>query len=303
MSARSWLFVPGDSDRKLARIEQCGADVVILDLEDSVAPAQKAAARGRVYEFLRGYATRSAEMRRLEAGPRPQLWVRINPLNSALAEDDLNAIAPAAPAGIVQPKTRSPADTVALAYRLDELEHGHDLRSGSIRILPIATETPAALFAIGGFAQVGARLAGLTWGAEDLSTVIGATAAHEADGAWTAPFEFVRSLCLFGAAAAGVAAIDTLHTDFRDREGLIASCERARRDGFTGKLAIHPDQVPVINECFAPTADELAQAQRIADLFAANPGSAALSLDGRMVDIPHLRLAEKTLARAAAPKR
>ena len=156
---------------------------------------------------------------------------------------------------------------------------------------------------IGGFEQVGARLAGLTWGAEDLSTVIGATAAHEADGAWTAPFQFVRSLCLFGAAAAGVAAIDTLHADFRDLDGLRGSCGRARRDGFTGKLAIHPDQVPVINECLAPTGEELAQARRIVELFAAHPGAAALSLDGRMVDIPHLRLAEKTLARAVTPKR
>jgi citrate lyase subunit beta/citryl-CoA lyase len=301
VSARSWLFVPGDSDRKLAKIEQCGADVVILDLEDSVAPEQKAAARGRVHEYLSAQAARAASSS--TARPMPQLWVRINPLNSALADADLNAVAPAAPAGIVQPKTRSPADTVALTYRLDELEHGHGLRPGSIRILPIATETPAALFAIGGFAQVGARLAGLTWGAEDLSTVIGATTTHEADGAWTAPFEFVRSLCLFGAGAAGVAAIDTLHADFRDREGLSANCGRARRDGFTGKLAIHPDQVPVINECFAPTGEELAQARRIVDLFAANPGSAALSLDGRMVDIPHLRLAEKTLSRAAALKR
>ena len=289
MSARSWLFVPGDGDRKLAKIEHCGADIVILDLEDSVAPEHKPAARGRVHEYLRAHAGR----------PSPALWVRINPLDSALAEADLAAIAPAGPAGIVQPKTRTPADVVALRHRLDELEHGHGLRAGSIRILPIATETPAALFAMGGFAQVGARLAGLTWGAEDLSAAIGATDAREADGTWTAPFEFVRSLCLFGAAAAGVAAIDTLHADFRDSAGLRASCERARRDGFSGKLAIHPEQVAVINECFAPTAAELAQARRIVELFAAHPGAAALSLDGRMVDIPHLRLAQKTLARAA----
>lgn len=290
MSARSWLFVPGDSDRKLAKIGDCGADVVILDLEDSVAPEQKPAARGRVFEYLRAHAAQSG----------PQLWVRINPLDSALAEDDLAAVTPAGPAGIVQPKTRSPEDAVALGHRLDELEHGHGLRPNSIRILPIATETPAALFAMGGYAQVGPRLAGLTWGAEDLSTVMGATATRERDGTWTSPFEFVRSLCLFGAGAAGVAAIDTLHANFRDRDGLKASCERARRDGFTGKLAIHPDQVPAINEGFAPTADELAQARRIVELFGAHPGAAALSLDGRMVDIPHLRLAEKTLARAAA---
>ena len=289
MSARSWLFVPGDSDRKLAKIENCGADIVILDLEDSVAPEHKPAARGRVHEYLRAHAGRAG----------PQLWVRTNPLDLALADDDLAAVAPAGPAGIVQPKTRSPADAIALRHRLDELEHGHGLRPGSIRILPIATETPAALFALGGFAQVGARLAGLTWGAEDLSAEIGATATRAADGAWTAPFELVRSLCLFGAAAAGIAAIDTLHANFHDDAGLRASCERARRDGFSGKLAIHPEQVAVINECFAPTAAELAQARRIVELFAAHPGAAALSLDGRMVDIPHLRLAQKTLARAA----
>jgi citrate lyase subunit beta / citryl-CoA lyase len=298
--ARSWLFVPGDSDRKLAKVEQCGADVVILDLEDSVAPEHKAAARGRVREFLSAHAARQAPQP--APNPAPKLWVRINPLDSAAAEADLAAIVPAGPAGIVQPKTRSPADAIALGHRLDELEHGHGLRSRLIRILPIATETPAALFAMGNYLQVGARLAGLTWGAEDLSAAVGATASQLADGAWTAPFELVRTLCLFGAAAAGVAAIDTLHADFRDRDGLQASCARARRDGFTGKLAIHPDQVGIINENFLPAAAELAQAQRIVELFAANPGAAALSLDGRMVDIPHLRLAEKTLARAAAAK-
>ena len=297
MRARSWLFVPGDSDRKLAKVEQCGADVVILDLEDSVAPEHKAAARGRVQEFLRANAVRAAA--KSASPPAPQWWVRINPLDSALAEDDLAAVAPTGAAGVVQPKTRSPADVIALAHRLDELESGHGLRPGSIRILPIATETPAALFAMGSYAQVGPRLAGLTWGAEDLSAAIGATASQQVDGAWTGPFEFVRALCLFGAAAAGVAAIDTLHADYRDRDGLQASCARARRDGFTGKLAIHPDQVSLINECFVPTAAELTHAQRIVELFAANPGAAALSLDGRMVDIPHLRLAEKTLARAA----
>lgn len=295
MRARSWLFVPGDSDRKMAKVEQCGADAVILDLEDSVASEHKAAARSRVQEFLRAHAVRAP------ARPLPQLWVRINPLDSAHAEDDLAAVAVAGPAGIVQPKTRSPADAIALGHRLDELESGHGLRPGAIRILPISTETPAALFAMGGFAQVGARLAGLTWGAEDLSAAIGANASRSADGAWTEPFEFVRTLCLFGAAAAGVAAIDTLHADYRDRDGLQASCARARRDGFTGKLAIHPDQVDLINECFVPAAAELAYARRIVELFAAHPGAAALSLDGRMVDIPHLRLAEKTLARATAP--
>lgn len=287
--ARSWLFVPGDSERKLAKAEACGADVLILDLEDSVAPEHKAAARILVREYL---AARPAQ--------RPaQLWVRVNPAGSADCAADLAAVVAARPDGIVQPKTRSAADVTGLATELERLERRHGLPPIAIRILPIATETPAALFAMGGYTQCGARLAGLTWGAEDLSVAIGATANQEIDGAWTAPFQLARSLCLFGAAAAGVAAIDTLHTDYRDHVGLAASCGAARRDGFSGKLAIHPEQVGVINECFLPSAAELSQARRIVALFAAHPGAAALALDGRMVDIPHLRQAQNILARAA----
>ena len=289
MSERSWLFIPGDSERKLAKAESCAADVVILDLEDSVTPEQKAAARGRIRHYLAAHAAHRAT----------QLWVRINPLGTAAAAADLAAVIAGRPDGIVQPKTRSSADVIRLGQDLDQLERLHGLAPGSIRILPIATETPAALFAMGGFGQCGVRLAGLTWGAEDLSAAIGASANQETNGAWTAPYQLARSLCLFGAAAAGVAAIDTLHIDYRDAVGLRASCAVARRDGFTGKLAIHPDQVAVINECFVPSAAERAHAQRVIALFAANPGAAALSLDGRMVDLPHLRQAEKTLARSA----
>ena len=292
MSERSWLFVPGDSERKLLKIENCGADVVILDLEDSVAAEQKAAARSRVGHFLAAHSGRRAM----------QLWVRINPLDTAASAADLTAIAAGRPDGIVQPKTRSPADVVRLGQYLDDFERQHGLAPGGIRVMPIATETPEALFAMGGFGQCGARLAGLTWGAEDLSAAIGASANQEADGAWTAPFQLARSLCLFGAAAAGVAAIDTLHIDYRDHAGLRSSCAAARRDGFTGKLAIHPDQVALINECFLPSGAEVAHARRVLALFAANPGAAALSLDGRMVDIPHRRQAEKTLARAVGVK-
>ena len=294
--ARSWLFVPGDSERKLAKAEGCSADVLILDLEDSVAPEHKVAARALVHEFLAAHAAR----------PATQLWVRVNPSGSADCAADLAGVIAARPDGIVQPKTRSADDVSWLGTQLDGLERRHGLQQAAIRILPIATETPAALFALGGYAQCGARLAGLTWGAEDLSVAIGATANQEADGAWTAPFQLARSLCLFGAAAAGVAAIDTLHVDFRDPKGLAASCAAARRDGFSGKLAIHPEQVGVINACFLPDAAELTHARRIVALFAAHPGAAALSLDGRMVDMPHLRQAEKILARAAAesgPKR
>ena len=288
MSARSLLFVPGDSDRKLTKCEGCSADIIILDLEDSVAANQKAAARQRVSEYLAAHAHR----------PACQLWVRINPLDTPEAIADLAAVIGSRPDGIVQPKTRSPDDAIRLGHYLDDLEPRHGLVPGKMGILPVATETPEAIFALGGYGRCGARLYGLTWGAEDLGAAIGATGNKEPNGAWTQPFQLVRSLCLFGANAAGVAAIDTLYADFRDAAGLRASCGEARRDGFTGKLAIHPDQVSVINESFMPSAAEVSEAQRIVALFASNPGVAALALDGRMVDIPHLRQAEKTLARA-----
>jgi len=288
MKLRSFLFVPGDSERKLARSLESGADALIFDLEDAVAPERKAVARQLVSEFLRANPQR----------PRAQLWVRINPLESAAAQADLEAVIAARPDGIVQPKSRSPGDVSRLALRLDELEAGHGLEAGRIRLLPVATETPQALFAMGGFAACGPRLLGLTWGAEDLSSAIGASASREPDGRWTSPYQWVRSLCLFGAAAAGVAAIDTVYVAWRDHTGLRAECAAASRDGFVGKLAIHPDQVAIINEGFAPSSAELAQATRVVELFAANPGAAALSLDGRMLDIPHLRQAQRILARA-----
>ena len=293
MSARSLLFVPGDSDRKLAKIAGCGADIVILDLEDSVAAAQQVAARGRVSQYLAAHPQR----------PLSELWVRINALGTAAALADLAAVVGARPDGIVQPKTASPEEVIRLGHYLDAFEQQHGLTPGGIRILPIATETPAALFALGGFARCGARLHGLTWGAEDLSAAIGASGNKDARGEWTAPMQLARSLCLFAAHAAGVAAVDTLHVDYRDAAGLRSSCARARSDGFTGKLAIHPDQVAVINECFAPSAEEVAQARRVVALFAQHPGVAALALDGRMVDRPHLRQAENTLERLSRAQR
>jgi len=292
--ARSLLFVPGDSDRKLAKCLGAGADLVILDLEDSVAAAQKAAARERVREFLGAHPERSAT----------QLWVRINAFESAEARADLAALSGSRPDGIVQPKVRGPDDVLALAARLEAFERGSSLSTGAVRILPVATETPAAVFSLGGYARCGPRLFGLTWGAEDLSAAIGATANKEPSGQWTAPYQVVRALCLFGAHAAGVAAIDTLYADFRDAPGLRAACALSSRDGFSGKLAIHPEQVPIINECFAPSAAEIAAAREIVALFAANPGVAALQLAGQMLDVPHLRQAERTLARAGlAPAR
>jgi citrate lyase subunit beta/citryl-CoA lyase len=287
MSARSLLFVPGDSDRKLAKSESCRADIVVLDLEDSVAPEQKAAARGRVREYLAVRPRRDVS----------RLWVRINPLETPEALADLAAVVGAVPDGIVQPKTRSPHDVVQLGHYLDALEHQNEITTGSIRILPVATETPQALFSLGDFALCGPRLYGLTWGAEDLSAAIGATGNKEVNGTWTQPYQLARSLCLFAAHAAAVEAIDTLFSDFRDSAALETVCAEARRDGFSGKIAIHPDQVAVINRCFTPSAEEIEHATRIVALFGQNPGAAALSLDGQMVDIPHLRQAEKTLAR------
>ena len=284
---RSLLFVPGDSEKKIAKSEGVAADAIIFDLEDAVAAERRPQARQLVREYLQGRQERPA-----------RLFVRVNPLSTPEALDDLAAIMAGAPDGIVQPKAAAPADIVQLGHYLSAFEAQHGLSQGSTAILPVATEVPEALFAIGGMAAAGPRLAGLTWGAEDLSAAIGAIGNKDESGAWAAPFELARSLCLFGAAGAGVPAFDTLHADFRDETGLVASCRRARRDGFTGKLAIHPAQVDPINAAFSPSEAEVAHAQRILDLFAANPGAGTLSLDGHMVDMPHLTQARKTLAQA-----
>lgn len=290
MSDRSLLFVPGDSDRKLAKGAASGADALILDLEDSVASDQKAAARARVREYLLAYPAHRAA----------KLWVRINPLDTPLGFADLAAVVAARPDGIMQPKTCGVRDVRTLSQRLEELEREAGLTVGAIGILPVATETPRAMFSLGEYVDAGARLRALTWGAEDLSAAVGATTNKQPDGRWTQPYQLARALTLFAAAAAGVAAIDTLFADFRDEAGLRSSCAEARRDGFRGKLAIHPDQVRVINECFVPTAAEVAHAERVVGLFRDNPGVAALSLDGAMIDIPHLRQAEGILERARA---
>ncbi len=276
MRLRSLLFVPGDRPERMVKALGLGADALILDLEDSVAPGAKAAARAQVAAFL--------------AEPRTMpLFVRINPLDSGLADDDLAAVLPGKPDGIMLPKAEGGASLAALAARL----------SGDIAILPIATETPAAMFALGTYGGVTHRLVGLTWGAEDLPAAIGAVTSREADGSYTAPYQLARSLTLFGAHAAGVAAIETVYPDFRDLDGLAAYAARGRRDGFTGMMAIHPSQVAVINAAFTPSAEERAKAQAIVDLFAAHPGAGALQLDGRMVDAPHLKAATALLALAA----
>jgi len=280
--SRSFLFVPGDSERKLARAMDCDADALIVDLEDSVDAARRADARQQVRAFLQQPA-------------RADVWVRINPLNTADALQDLQATIPSAPYGVVLPKPESPDDVKRLAVHLDTLERDHDIQPGSTRILPIATERPTALFRMHEYVDVTPRLAGITWGAEDLSAALGASANRDADGQWLPPYELARSLCLFAAAAAAVPAIDTVYTDFRDGDGLAKLAGNARRDGFSGMLAIHPEQVPIINAAFMPTGDEIQRAEKIVQLFADNQDVGVLQLDGEMIDRPHYVQAQRIL--------
>ena len=285
---RSFLFVPGDSDKKIAKSESVPADLVIFDLEDAVAAEARPEARIRVKEYLTGRKERSSA-----------LYVRINPLDTEDAAKDLETVIEGAPDGIVLPKAHAPDDIRTLETMLDAGEKQHGLKAGSTRIVPVATETPAALFTLGEYKHVATRLAGLTWGAEDLGAALGAMSKKGEASEWSQPFDVVRALCLFAAAAAGVQAVDTLYSDFRDLEGLAASAARARRDGFTGKLAIHPGQVETINAAFLPSAAEVEDARAIIDLFTANPGVGVLSHKGRMVDMPHLVQAKKIIALAA----
>jgi len=229
---------------------------------------------------------------------RSQLWVRINPATEKESRADLESVMAGRPDGIVQPKTRGPDDVIGLAAQLDSLEAEFGIEPGATRILPVATETPQSMFTLGQFSHCGPRLAALTWGAEDLSAAIGAMSNKDSNGNWTFPFQVARAFCLFAASAAGVAAIDTLYADFRDTTGLRETCDLARRDGFSGKLAIHPAQVDVINEAFTPSAAEIAHARRIVAAFAAQPDAGTLALDGRMLDVPHLAQARKILKMA-----
>ena len=278
MKLRSLLFVPGDRPDRMEKALGAGADALILDLEDAVAPANKQVARHEVAHFLNQHN----EMR---------ILVRVNPLDSPENEKDLNAVLPSHPDGIVLPKAEGGASVAELAKRLTERGNA------TAQVLAIATETPAAIFQLGSYGGA-KRLLGLTWGAEDLPAAVGAATSRETDGSFTPPYELARSLCLFGAAAAGVLPIDTVYPAFRDLEGLAAYAGRARRDGFLGMLAIHPGQVPVINDAFTPSEKELAHARAVIAAFEANPGAGALSLDGRMIDRPHLLQAQRILSLA-----
>ena len=279
---RSLLFVPADSERKLSRAPQSGADALILDLEDSVVPANRPAARQLARDFL--VSTSSAEFRR---------YVRINPLSSGAALDDLAAVAPGKPDGVLLPKSL-PQDLATLDHYLSAFETAFGIAVGTIRVIAIATETPAAMFALGGYAGVSPRLEALTWGAEDLAACLGGNN-RRLDGAYDDVYRLARSLCLAGAAAAGAAAIDTIYTDFKDEAGLAAECAAARRSGFAAKMAIHPGQVAVINSAFSVSEEERAWAHKVVAIFAENPGAGTIALDGKMVDKPHLTLARRLL--------
>lgn len=287
MRLRSLLFVPGDSERKFAKARDVGADVLILDLEDAVAPSMKDAASELVARLLEDTAQRDWAF-----------FVRVNSFDSELIETDLAAVVKPGLDGVLIPKTNGAADIVRVGEILNRLEAKAGMTAGTVRIAVVATETPAAMFTLGSYAPAHPRLVGLTWGAEDLAAAIGATANKETDGQWTEPYRVARALCLFAAANAGVAPLDTLYADFRDADGLERDCRRARRDGFTGRIAIHPDQVAVINRCFSPSDEELGEARRIVAAFTAQPDAGTLGIDGKMYDIPHLKAARRTLAAA-----
>ncbi|MGZ3197756.1 MAG: HpcH/HpaI aldolase/citrate lyase family protein [Croceibacterium sp.] len=291
MPMRSWLFVPGDSEKKLAKVAGCGADVVIVDLEDAVAPQAKATARGMAREWLAGQR---------RAGGTHRCWIRINAFDTGLWRDDLVAVLPAAPDGIIVPKAAGPVQLQTLAAELHDLEQRNGLAPGATKLLPLVSETPAAALGIPTYLDTRLpRLAGLTWGAEDLSAAIGASRKRDADGRWTDAFRMVRAQVLLAAHACEVLPIDTLFADFRDLAGLERAARESYADGFAGMLAIHPDQVPVINAAFMPREEEIAEARRIVAVFAAAPGAGALQMDGRMLDQPHLEQARRLLASLA----
>jgi len=285
-SARSWLFAPGDSEKKMDKAAASPADIVIFDLEDAVTPENKPLARTMIVDFLQTHA-----------GGRERLWVRVNPLDGPHTLADLAAIMPARPGGIMLPKARGRADVELLDHYLSALEVANGIAQGSTRVIVLVTETAGAMFTTGDYAGA-PRVVALSWGAEDLADSIGASSNRNPDGSYSFTYELARTLCLLGAATAGVLAIETIQGDFRDLGALKARAEKVRRDGYRGMLAIHPAQVEVINAAFTPTADEIAAAQEIVDLFAANPGVGTIGHKGAMLDRPHLARALLLLQQA-----
>ena len=290
MAVRSWLFVPGDSEKKLAKAASTGADVLILDLEDSVAASNKAAARAMTASWL------TAHRAQVTDGKRPGRWVRINALDSRLWREDLQAVLPGGPDGIMLPKSAGPESIQQLSAEIYELESRSGLAPNSVKIMPLVSETPLAAITIPAYVEASMpRLVGLTWGAEDLSAAIGATRKRDQDGRWTDAFRFARTQTLLAAHARGVMAIDTLHADFADLTGLKRAAEESRADGFSGMLAIHPTQIEVINQAFTASDEELAEARAIVAAFKASPEAGALQIDRRMIDLPHYKLALRVL--------
>jgi len=283
---RSLLFVPADGGAKLDKAMASGADAVILDLEDSITPERKQAARGAALDFLKSARAKKDS---------PRLLVRINGLDTGLTDADLDAIVAGRPDAVLFPKAEGGASVTHLDAKLTAREAVAGLPEGTIKILAQSVESAAGLFLAGTFRDASKRLMGLTWGPEDLSAELGAEANREADGTLTEPYRLARSLCLYGAAAAKVAAFETVYVDFRNTEGLRRDTELARRDGFRGRLAIHPAQVPVINGVFAPTPKQIAQAKALVAAFAAQPGAGAVGIDGKMYDRPHLARAQRLL--------
>jgi citrate lyase subunit beta / citryl-CoA lyase len=290
---RSLLFVPADSAKKLDKAMTSGADALIVDLEDSIAPDGKARARQSAAGFLK---------EALATPTRPQIHVRVNGLQTGLIDADLDAIAPAGPDAIMLPKAEGGASVAHADAKLAVREAINNLPDGHIKIVALATETAASLFVVGTFAGASARLTGLTWGAEDLSAELGAQANRDAQGRFLDPYRLARVLCLAGAAAAAVPAIDTVYVDFRDTDGFRRECEEACRDGFTGKLAIHPAQVPIINDVFTPSPAALERAREIVDAFAASPGAGVVSIGGVMYDRPHLARAQRLFSQGKRPR-
>jgi citrate lyase subunit beta/citryl-CoA lyase len=289
---RSALFVPGDDEKKLAKALGCGADALIIDLEDSVAPAAKERARRVAAEFIAAQVALPG---------RPRLFLRVNPLDSGLTDADLDAAMPAAPEGILLPKSLNGASVQQLGVKLAVREALFGLADGATRIIAIATESARALFGMESYRGCSARLHGLTWGGEDLSADLGAEGNRLPDGAYSGPYALARNLTLLAATAARVAPIDAVFTNFRDSDGLRAEATAARRDGFWAKMAIHPAQVAIINEVFTPTREAVARAQAIIAAFDAAPGAGVVALDGEMLDRPHRLRAEALLARAKTP--
>lgn len=287
---RSWLFTPGDSESKLAKAAVSGADCVIIDLEDSVAEDRKAHARALLREFLASWAP---------AEGTPAIFVRLNGLATGQTEQDAAAAAVAGVAGVMLPKAEGGRDIERLDALLRVAEARAGLADGVLKVAAIATETAAGVLAAGSYRGASARLVALAWGAEDLAADLGATAARDDTGAFTAPFQHARTMALFGAKAAGVAALDGIVADFRDENLLRREARAALRDGFSGKLAIHPAQVPVINAAFTPSPEDVARAKEIVAAFAAAPHSGVISWNGRMLDRPHLRASQGVLARAS----